>query len=129
MPDALAEALHELAAQVAELRQAIAPELAERAAALAALRGTFAEAAFTATDALEAAAARPGGELAAALLPMMGDPRGGVRRLSRRLAKLTGKGAAGLVLARIGDDRGSALYVIQRGPMARLGRPALRVAG
>jgi len=37
-----------------------------------------------------------------------------LRRLSRRLAKLVGKPAGGLVLTRIGDDRGSALYVTEK---------------
>lgn len=102
-----------LAAEVRELRAAVAPDLGARAAVLVALRGAFGTAAFTSMDALEAAAAAPGGPLERALVPVMGDAIGGARRLARRMAKMAGRPAGGLVLARIGDDRGSALYVIQ----------------
>lgn len=111
--EALGFLIRALTAEMRELRAAVAPELGVRFAALVALHAVFGAAAFTATDALERAAGAPGGALERALLPLMGDPRGGLRRLSRRLAKLAGKPAGGLVLVRIGADRGAALYVIQ----------------
>ena len=105
-----------LRAEVRELRAVVAPELAMRASVLRALRGAFGDSNFTAQDALEHAAEHPDGDCARALVPLLGgSPVGGLRRLSRRLAKLAGKPAAGLVLTRIGDDRGVALYVIQNG--------------
>jgi hypothetical protein len=105
--------LRELVAEVRELRAAVAPELAQRVAVLAALHGAFGGEAFTALDALERAAEEPLGECAKALVPLLGAPLGGLRRLARRLAKLAGKAAGGLVLTRVGDDRGAYLYVIE----------------
>ena len=95
-----------------ELRAVVAPDLAQRAAVLAALRDEFAGANFTALDALECAAARPGGAIARALVPLLGAPVGGLPRFSKRLARLVGKPAGGLALVRVGDDRGAALYVV-----------------
>lgn len=123
--DDTASLLRELIGQVAELRGVIAPDLALRAAVLQALRGEFGAAAFIAMDALEAAAEKPEGDLAQALIPLLGSPVGGLRRLARRMAKLVGKPAGGLVLTRIGDDRGAALYVVQTVQWPGLGRPEL----
>jgi hypothetical protein len=111
--DELLDAVRELTAEVRELRAAVAPDLAERAAVLAALAGEFGKVAFTALDALEVAAGKPQGECARALLPLTGAPAGGVRRLAKRLAKMAGKSAGGFRLVRIGDDRGSNLYVTE----------------
>lgn len=114
----LADVLREVRAlviEVGELRREIAPELAARKRLLVALQAQFGSEAFTATDALERAAACPDDEIARALVPLLGGAVGGLRRLSRRLAKLAGKPAGGMTLTRIGDDRGSALYVIQTG--------------
>ena len=97
------------------------PDLAERAALLRALRDVFGEADFTAQDVLEHAAERPDGDCAQALVPLLGGPVGGLRRLAPRLAKLAGKPAGGLVLTRI-DDRAAALYVIQTVHWTTLGR-------
>ena len=107
--------LQELLAGQREILAAVAPDLAQRAAVLAALRSEFGDASFAAIDALEACAAFPEGPMARALVPWLGGPVGGLRRLSRRLAKLAGKPAGGLTLTRVGDDRGSALYVIRAG--------------
>lgn len=52
--------------------------------------------------------------LAQALSTLIGSPAGGLRRPSRRLAKLAGNPAGGYTLIRIGDDRGASLYVIQK---------------
>ncbi len=109
----VAAALARIELAIAELRAAVAPELAMRTALLAALASEFGVATFTALDTLESVAAKPDGELAGALAPLIGSPAGGLRRLSRRLAKLAGRPAGGFVLVRIGEDRGSALYVTQ----------------
>jgi hypothetical protein len=123
-PDALLGALHEIRNELAELRAAIAPDLAQRVVVLHSLRCEFGTENFTALDALERAAERPDSEFARALVPLLGGPVGGLRRLSRRLAKLAGKPAGGVALVRVGDDRGSALYVIQNGSLGRFDRHA-----
>lgn len=115
--------LQALQREVAELRLAVAPDLALRTVVLAGLRAEFGGEVFTALDCAESAAARPDSEFARALAPLIGPPVGGLRRLARRLAKLAGKPGAGLVLQRAGNDRGSALYVIQTAQWAGLGRP------
>jgi hypothetical protein len=111
--DPVVALLRDLVAEVRELRAAIAPDLAQRVDVLRSLHCEFGAENFTAIDALERAAERPDSEFARALVPLLGGPIGGVRRLSRRLSKLSGKPAGGIVLTRVGDDRGSALYVTQ----------------
>lgn len=113
MSDDLVAAVRALAAEVRELRAALAPELEARARLLAALNTTFRHSVFTSLDALEAAAQAPAGELGRAVVDIVGPvPAGGLRRLARRLAKMAGKPASGFVLRRIGEDRGSALYAV-----------------
>jgi hypothetical protein len=101
-----------------ELRAHVAPELAARRALFEALAEVFGTVAFTALDALEAAAARPEASLAREIERLTGAPTGGVRRLARRIAKLVDKSAAGYTLTRVGDSRGGALYAIQTGQWA-----------
>ena len=62
--DEVVALLHRVVAELEELRAAVAPELAERAAVLAALREAFGEAAFTAEDACGHAAESPGSRAA-----------------------------------------------------------------
>jgi hypothetical protein len=114
-----------LRAEVGELRGAVAPDLAQRALVLCAFRSAFVDSNFTAQDALEHAAEQPDGDCARALVPLLGGPVGGLRRLARRMAKLAGKPAGGLVLTRIGDDRGAALHVTQTSSSAQLSRPGM----
>ncbi len=112
-PADIVDLLRELIAGMRELRAAVAPDLAQRGALLGALHDAFGGAAFTALDALELAAAAPAGaQLPLSLIALTGSPAGGLRRLSRRLAKLVGRPAGGLALTRIGDDHGSALYTV-----------------
>ena len=116
--------LREMSAKIDELRAVVAPDLAQRAVVLTALRAQFADRVFTAREALEEAARLP--KLEHALAPLIGaSPVAGLRRLARRLAKLVGKPAGGLVLVCVGHDQGSALYMVQRVQRASLSPPPM----